>query len=209
MNIDKIASTLYKYEPFRTLFTWIFIAQLRFDCWRVKRDVFRHVKANFRDLYLDWRDEVMRLPESPDIHSNADLQREVKRSIDYYFGDIIHPKEEFDMGEIVLGSKVTIKECHSMPQIVGKTGVVKALLLVDAKNKYPLSVVLDEPVIIQQDGPIPGMTIGIHFQGPCYCRPDELELVGETKPVIIPDAFNKAFEEKPPEPGCSKNDGGE
>lgn len=103
--------------------------------------------------------------------------------------------------EIGLGSKVTIKECHGMPQIVGKTGVVKALLLVDENNKYPLSVILDEPVVLEQPGPLPGMTILVKFQGPCYCRPDELELVEVPK---VPDAFNKAFkdEQKPPETGA-------
>lgn len=201
-SIDKVGSTLFKHQPFRWLLTTIFMAQIRFDCWRVKRDVFSHVKHNFTDLYLDWKDAVLELATGDTLHSTEELHSEIRRSIECFFGEIIHPREEFDMGEIVLGSKVTIKECHSMPQIIGKTGTVKALLFVDEHNKYPLSIVLDEPVVIEQAEPIPGMTIGISWAGPYFCRPDELELVGETKPAIIPDAFNKAFkDEKPPETG--------
>jgi hypothetical protein len=107
------------------------------------------------------------------------------------------------MGEIVLGSKVIIKDCHCLPQIVGHTATVKALLFVDAHNKYPMYVTLDEPVTITQPGPIPGMTISISWEGPYYCRPEELALVGETN---VPDAFNKAFQDKqkPPEHGEKK-----
>lgn len=201
-RLDKVGSTLFKHQPFRRLFTHIFWLQLRFDCWRIKQDVFRQLRQNFQDLSLDWEAEVMALPASDMVKSNEELHSEIKRSIDRYFGNIINPQEEFDMGEIVLGSKVTIKECHSMPDLVGKTGTVRALLFVDEHNKYPLYVTLDEPFMITQAGPIPGMTIGIPWVGPHFCRPEELELVGETKPSIIPSAFDKAFEgDKPPETG--------
>lgn len=102
--------------------------------------------------------------------------------------------------EITLGSKVIIKECHSMPQVVGKTGVVKALLFVDESNPYPMYVWLDEPIIMEQKMPIGGIVIQIPWQGPHLCRPEELALVGEEKPDV-PDVFNKAFEDKPKEEG--------
>ena len=106
--------------------------------------------------------------------------------------------------EITLGSKVVIKECHSMPQLIGKTGVVKALLMVDATNPYPMYVWLDEPIQMSQALPIPGVSIQQEWRGPHLCRPDELALVGSEQ-TNIPDAFNKAFDEKPPEE--KKDDG--
>ncbi len=100
--------------------------------------------------------------------------------------------------EITLGSKVIIKECHSMPQIVGKTGVVKALLLVDENNPYPMYVWLDEPITLEQKAPFGGIVIQIPWQGPHLCRPDELSLVGNDPEMKgnIPDVFNKAFDDK-------------
>ena len=101
--------------------------------------------------------------------------------------------------EIVLGSKVIIKECHSLPQIIGKTGVVRALMLVDEENKYPLLVILDEPIKFTQETPIPGLALTQDWRGPHYCRPEELTLVGsapETK-GNIPDYLIKDFEDKP------------
>ncbi|MDP2916746.1 MAG: hypothetical protein Q8O16_02320 [Dehalococcoidia bacterium] len=98
-------------------------------------------------------------------------------------------------GEFILGAKVIINECHSMPDIVGKTGQIVALLLVEEANPYPLIVRLDEPIMISQNLPFGGAVISQPWRGPHYCRPEELTLMGEK--TNIPDAFSKAFEDKP------------
>ncbi len=89
-----------------------------------------------------------------------------------------------------IGDKVTIKECHSMPALVGKKAHVVDLLDTEYYNGYEVKVALYEPVYIET--PIGTMPIS----GPFPFRSEELELV-----QIIPDAFNNAFKEKPPEEG--------
>jgi hypothetical protein len=86
-----------------------------------------------------------------------------------------------DFYKIPIGTKVIIKECHSMPQIVGKAARVAGWM--DAETAgYPLMVMLDEPVYI----PVAGYGIATQFQGPHICRPDELTVVGA---LDIPDVF--------------------
>jgi hypothetical protein len=84
-----------------------------------------------------------------------------------------------------IGAKVKIKECHKMPEIVGKTGAVTGWCDKE-KMGYPLMVVLDEPVFI----PIAqlGGGLAVPYQGPHFCRPEELESA-DIKLLDIPDAF--------------------
>jgi hypothetical protein len=99
------------------------------------------------------------------------------------------------MPEVKLGDKVIIKECHSMPQIVGKQGRVVAQYIPEYREKYALDVLLDEPI----DLPLPAIMLGgmgnlkAEIRGPFPFRPDELELVND-KPTEIPDAFLKGFD---------------
>ncbi len=93
---------------------------------------------------------------------------------------------------IPIGTKVIIKECHARPEVVNKSGFVAGWVDVE-KFSYPLMVMLDEPVFI----PVPGVGIGLPFQGPHFCRADELTVVGGD----IPDAFKKSFEDDNKEKG--------
>jgi hypothetical protein len=89
--------------------------------------------------------------------------------------------EEYkDTYKIPLGAKVIIKECHSQPAVVGKSGKVCAWLA-ESESKYPLLVKLDEPVNIPTN--VEGLFA--QYQGPHYCRPDELEQV-----LDVPEVFN-------------------
>jgi len=88
--------------------------------------------------------------------------------------------------QIPIGAKVTINECPSIPQSVGKEAAICGW--VDPqKFGSPLMLMLDETIYL----PIPGAPIAVAFQGPVYCRPDEVAVVGN-----VPDVFNKAFKEK-------------
>lgn len=87
--------------------------------------------------------------------------------------------------KLPIGTKVIIKECHSRPEVVGKAATVAGWVDTELFH-YPLIVMLDEPVYL----PIPGAPLAIPFQGPHFCRADELELLGGD----IPDIIKKSFE---------------
>lgn len=82
-----------------------------------------------------------------------------------------------------VGDKVKIKECHKMPDLVGK--LAKVVAVVDPEvDKYPIKVQLDEGI----DFPHP---LGkIVATGPFEFREDELEPADPNKD--IPQAFQEA-----------------
>lgn len=165
---------------------------LRWQLWRTKRVYLRAVSAEAGALYDSLESEL--------ASDDPDRFKEAARKLDIF----LCKESESMTEEIKLGSKVVIKECHSMPQVIGKTGVVKALLLVDEENKYPMYVWLEEPIMIEQKAPIGGIVLQIPWQGPHLCRPEELQLVGTGEPEIkgdVPNVFKKAMDEKPPEEG--------
>jgi len=82
-----------------------------------------------------------------------------------------------------LGDKVIIKECHSMPALVGKEA--KVVVLVDPElAKYPIHVLLSgDPIKI-------GTSFGARLsKGPFTFREDELEPVDPNHG--IPEIFTK------------------
>lgn len=94
--------------------------------------------------------------------------------------------EYLDVYKLPIGTKVIVKECHSRPEVVGKGAKVAGWVDPDYFH-YPLMVMLDEPVYL----PLPGAPLAIPFQGPHFCRPDELEVVGGD----VPDIYKKSFED--------------
>jgi hypothetical protein len=97
----------------------------------------------------------------------------------------MEPNEYIAFYQFPIGTKVTIKECHAKPELAGKAGVAAGWVDKEMFG-YPLMVYLDEPIYI----PITqlGGGIAVPYQGPHFCRPDELTVVG--KPANdIPDAF--------------------
>ncbi len=87
-----------------------------------------------------------------------------------------------------IGDKVEIKECHKMPQLIGK--IAKVVAMVDPEmSKYPIMVEPDEPVEVET----PMGTL--KTKGPFGFREDELEPADPAKG--IPKAFT---EESEPEP---------
>lgn len=84
-----------------------------------------------------------------------------------------------------IGDKVVIKECHKMPDLVGKEG--KIIAAADPKyvgeGDYPFIVELIDAV--EMETPMGKL----QFTGPVGFREDELELADPTKG--IPDAFLK------------------
>lgn len=98
------------------------------------------------------------------------------------------------MPEIKLGDKVIIKECHSIPQIVGKKARVVAQYIPEYREKYEFDVLLDEPF----DMPLSVIMLGgmgqlkAEVRGPFPFRGEELDVVDD-KPTEIPDAFKDAF----------------
>lgn len=94
--------------------------------------------------------------------------------------------------QIAIGTRVIIKESQSMPQVVGKIG--KVCGWVDPETfGSPLMLMLDEPVYFHV---APGVPFAMAFQGPLYCRPNELTIIGD-----VPDIFSKAFDENPKKEG--------
>ena len=84
-----------------------------------------------------------------------------------------------------LKSIVTIKECHKIPELVGREAKVIAIADPEAA-KYPIQVVLiGEPIIFQT--PVGAA----QSKGPFGFRADELEVV--EPPTDVPDAFKDAF----------------
>ena len=91
--------------------------------------------------------------------------------------------------QLPIGTKVHIKDCHARPQLAGKAGFVAGWL--DKKKfGYPLMVYIDEPIYIA----IPGIGLAAPFEGPHFCRPDEL-LVDGAPLTDIPDAFKNWTDE--------------
>jgi hypothetical protein len=88
-----------------------------------------------------------------------------------------------------VGDKVIIKECHKMPDLVGKEA--KVLSMADPEIvQYPVLVMLPEPMILKLETPFgPGE---VHVAGPFPFREDELEVMVAKD---IPDEFKKAFED--------------
>ncbi len=96
-------------------------------------------------------------------------------------------KDYLETYKYPIGQKVKIKECHSRPELVDKLGKVAGWVDAEILN-YPLMVFLDEPIFI----PVaPGVPLAVPFQGPHFCRPEELEPISD-----IPDMFLQAFENK-------------
>lgn len=96
---------------------------------------------------------------------------------------------KLDIGDIVV-----IKECHSIPDLVGKEA--KVIALVDPEiGKYPIRVVLTEPLLM--DTPFGKGEVA----GPFPFREDELELKTEHKgdegipPVFLEDGKDKGDKE--------------
>jgi hypothetical protein len=86
-------------------------------------------------------------------------------------------------GNMNLGDKVIIKECHSVPELVGKEA--KVVVLIDPElTKYPLQVLLiNDPVEVQT-------SLGkASSQGPFPFREDELEPFDPNHG--IPDVFTR------------------
>ena len=82
-----------------------------------------------------------------------------------------------------IGDKVKILECHKMPDLVGRTA--KVVAVVDPEqDKYPIKVDLDEPL------EIPHPMGKLMATGPFMFREDELELADPDKD--IPEAFQEA-----------------
>ncbi len=79
-----------------------------------------------------------------------------------------------------LGDKVIIKECHKIPDLVGKEAEIIALVKPEMA-KYPIQVELTEPIKMET----PFGTL--ETKGPFPFREDELELVNPNKG--IPGAF--------------------
>lgn len=86
-----------------------------------------------------------------------------------------------------IASKVVIKECHSLPQLVGKKA--KVVAIADPQvAKYPFTVILvDEEEPVTFETPLGG----VQTRGPFGFREDELELVDESPEHGIPEAFLK------------------
>ena len=85
--------------------------------------------------------------------------------------------------QIPIGAKVTIKECLFLPQVVGKKATITGWVDPE-KLGFPLMLMLDEMMYL----PVAGAPIAVAFQGPVYCRPDEVAVVG-----TVPDVFGQAF----------------
>ncbi len=82
-----------------------------------------------------------------------------------------------------LGDKVVIKECHSIPILVGKEA--KVVVLVDPElTKYPIHVLLSGDPVKMETPSGPGWS-----QGPVRFREDELESLDPNHG--IPDIFTQ------------------
>lgn len=103
-----------------------------------------------------------------------------------------------------IGSNVKILECHALPQLVGMKGVV---VEITPGVRWPISVKLNQPVIIKGAVPGVGMVIG-STDGPFDFREPELEEEGngaseqqkETVKTAVPDYVLAAFSEGPEAP---------
>ncbi len=82
-----------------------------------------------------------------------------------------------------IGDKVVIKECHKMPDLVGKAAKVVAMVDPEA-DKYPVKVNLDEPL------EVPHPMGKLQLTGPFEFREDELEPADPN--LDIPQAFQEA-----------------
>ena len=81
-----------------------------------------------------------------------------------------------------IGDVVEIKECHKIPELVGKTA--KVVAMVDPEmSKYPIMVELEEP--IEQELPMGTLKT----KGPFGFREDELGTPDPNKG--IPEAFQE------------------
>jgi hypothetical protein len=89
-----------------------------------------------------------------------------------------------------IGDKVKILECHSIPELVGKTGKIMAMASPEV-SKYTCIVMLLEAIEMTFE-PVDGFKIIAKTTGPFPFREDELVLETETQ---IPDEFKQAFEE--------------
>jgi hypothetical protein len=86
-------------------------------------------------------------------------------------------------GNMNLGDKVIIKECHSIPALIGKEA--KIVVLVDPElTKYPVQVLLTEEAIKMETMFGSGLS-----KGPFRFREDELEHLDPDHG--IPDIFTK------------------
>ncbi len=82
-----------------------------------------------------------------------------------------------------LGDKVIIKECHSIPALVGKEA--KVVVLIDPQlTKYPIQVLLSGDPVETKTSLGSGWS-----QGPFQFREDELEPLDPDHG--IPDVFTK------------------
>lgn len=75
-----------------------------------------------------------------------------------------------------VGDKVIIKECHKMPELVGKSATITAMG--EPGSAYPFAVTLDEPIqkMVKMQLPGGGMLAGqAMVAGPFGFREDELE----------------------------------
>ena len=84
-----------------------------------------------------------------------------------------------------LGDIVTIKECHSIPQVVGLEAKVVAVADPEL-TKYPIQVLLTGEAITIETPFGTGQT-----RGPFPFREDELEI--QTPDHGIPDAFKEVL----------------
>ena len=97
------------------------------------------------------------------------------------------PENKQDKPVAKLGDKVTILECHSMPDLVGKAGRVIGEFLPEYQ-KHPLLVELAEAIKLE-------LPIGeVQFKGPFPFRAEELEVIHS---IEVPDIFKQAFGDKP------------
>lgn len=87
--------------------------------------------------------------------------------------------------------KVTILECHSMPDLVGKEA--RIISYADPEmGKYPVQIILVSPIEITIQTPFgeaKAMTVG-----PFPFRPEELELI-QVLPEKLSDALENAFKD--------------
>ena len=94
--------------------------------------------------------------------------------------------------QIPIGTKVTIKESKSIPQIAGKVATICGW--VDPKAfGSSLMLMLEDPVYLHIAA---GAPFAVAYQEPYYCQPNEVTIIGD-----VPDAFSKAFDEKQKENG--------
>ncbi len=91
-----------------------------------------------------------------------------------------------------VGDKVTIMECHAIPELVGKSATVVAT---GQAGKYPVVVQIEEAITVKIQ-PFPGL-VGMAKLDKFPFREDELQPVGAQGPTGttgIPEAFLKGMD---------------